>query len=90
MCALRSQRRPIWRIGSSSASTTFPFYTVTKPQVEQYGRWSYDNRKYIIVNMAIDGYPNAQAPYVGLPQETVDLIKADRATMLVDWVRVTR
>ena len=31
----------------------------------------------------------AKEPYPGLPQSTVDLIKADKAVMLVDWVRVT-
>ena len=71
------------------------FYKVTKEMVEKYGRWAYDNPKFIIVNMALGGqYPAAvnkvQTPYVGLPESTVDLIKADKATMLVDWVRVTR
>ena len=47
------------------------------------------------MNLALGGqYPQAvnkvAAPYLGLPQSTVDLITADKAVMLVDWVRVTR
>lgn len=69
-------------------------YRVTKAAVEQYGRWAYDNPKYLIVNFALGGaYPQAvnhvTAPYPGLPAETVDLIRNGRASMFVDWVRVT-
>jgi beta-glucanase (GH16 family) len=71
------------------------FYQVTRATVEQYGRWAYDNPKYLILNVALGGsYPrsvnHADTPYAGLPSATVDLIKADRATMLVDWVRVVK
>jgi len=70
-------------------------YRVTKDMVTKYGPWAYDTPKYLIANLAIGGqYPqsvnHATAPYPGLPQATVDLIKAGRATMLVDWVRVTK
>jgi beta-glucanase (GH16 family) len=70
-------------------------YVVTKDQVSKYGAWAYDNDKYVIVNFAVGGdYPravnHATAPYNGLPQATVDLIKQDQVTMLVDWVRVTK
>jgi beta-glucanase (GH16 family) len=69
-------------------------YRVTRAMVEQHGRWAYDTPKHVIVNQAIGGvYPHAvngiKQPYLGLPQSTVDLIKADKAVMLVDWVRVT-
>jgi beta-glucanase (GH16 family) len=72
-----------------------PFYRVTKAMVEQYGRWAYDNPKFLIINFALGGqYPqsvnHATTPYPGLPAETVELIKARRARMLVDWVKVTR
>jgi beta-glucanase (GH16 family) len=72
-----------------------PFYQPTKAMVEQYGRWAYDNPKFLIVNLALGGvYPQAvnhtDAPYVGLPQSTVDLIKSGGGEMLVDWVRVTK
>jgi beta-glucanase (GH16 family) len=71
------------------------FYRVSRAAVEQYGRWAYDNPKYLIVNFALGGqYPqsvnHATGPYPGLPQDTVDLIKAGEARMLVDWVKVTR
>lgn len=71
------------------------YYEVTKAMVEKYGRWSFDNPKHLIVNLAVGGaYPQGvnkiTAPYSGLPQETVDLIRTDRVTMLVDWVRITR
>ena len=70
-------------------------YRVTRAMVEQYGRWAYDNPKFLILNVAVGGnYPqavnHAQTPYPGVPAGTVDLIKAGRATMVVDWVRVTR
>ena len=70
-------------------------YRVTRPMVEKYGRWAYDNPKFLIVNLALGGqYPQAVTgiaqPYVGLPQSTVDLIANDKALMVVDWVRVTR
>jgi len=70
-------------------------YRVTRAMVERYGAWAYDNPKFLIVNFALGGqYPQsvnkAAEPYVGLPQSTVDVIAADKAVMLVDWVRVTR
>lgn len=70
-------------------------YRATRAMVEQYGRWAYDNPKFLIVNLALGGqYPQGvnkvTEPYPGLPQPTVDLIGSDRALMLVDWVRVTR
>jgi len=70
-------------------------YRVTRPMVERYGRWAYDNPKFLILNLALGGqYPQsvnkAADPYAGLPQSTVDLIAADSAVMIVDWVRVTR
>jgi beta-glucanase (GH16 family) len=71
------------------------FYRATKPQIEKYGVWAFDNSKFLIVNLAIGGqYPQSvnktSQPYVGLTQATVDLIKADKVRMLVDWVSVTR
>ncbi|MEL7690735.1 glycoside hydrolase family 16 protein [Citromicrobium bathyomarinum] len=68
-------------------------YRVTRPMVEHYGEWSYDNPKYLILNFALGGaYPfktnGIEEPYNGLPQATVDKIKAGDVAMLVDWVRV--
>lgn len=70
------------------------YYEVTRAEVESHGRWAYDNPKHLIVNLALGGgYPQAvnkvTAPYPGLPQDTVDRIKADGVMMLVDWVKVT-
>lgn len=70
-------------------------YTVTRAMVEHYGKWAYDNPKFIILNFALGGgYPKgvnkAVSPYFGLPQSTVDKIKAGQAQMLVDWVLVTK
>jgi beta-glucanase (GH16 family) len=71
------------------------FYEPTRALVETRGRWAYDSPKFLIVNFALGGnYPHdvnhATAPYPGLPAETVDLLKAGAATMMVDWVKVTR
>ena len=71
------------------------FYKPTREMVEKYGRWAYDNPKFLILNFALGGqYPQAvnhiTAPYPGLAAETVDLIKANKAMMIVDWVKVTR
>ena len=70
-------------------------YTVTRPMVEQYGRWAFDNPKFIILNFALGGgYPNGvnkiKTPYFGISQNTVNLIKAGQAKVLVDWVLVTK
>jgi beta-glucanase (GH16 family) len=70
-------------------------YRVTKAMVERYGRWAFDNPKFLILNLALGGgYPQsvnkADAPYPGLPEATVRAIKKDEPKILVDWVRVTR
>ncbi len=70
-------------------------YRVTKADVEKYGRWSYDNPKHLIVNLALGGgYPHGvngvDKPYFGISQTTVDAIKAGKADTLVDWIRVTQ
>ena len=70
-------------------------YRVTKPMVERYGTWAFDNPKYLILNLALGGgYPasvnEVRTPYLGLPQSTVDMIQAGRVQVLVDWVRVTQ
>jgi beta-glucanase (GH16 family) len=68
-------------------------YRVTRPMVEHYGRWRFDNAKHLILNFAIGGaYPfktnGIKRPYNGMPQATVDAIKAGEVAMYVDWVRV--
>ncbi|QZD91963.1 glycoside hydrolase family 16 protein [Qipengyuania xiapuensis] len=68
-------------------------YRATKPMVENYGDWRFDNDKYLILNFAMGGaYPfktnGIEKPYNGIPQETVDAVKRGEVEMLVDWVRV--
>ncbi len=70
-------------------------YRATRPMVERYGRWAYDNPKYLILNLALGGaYPiktnGVKSPYPGIPVPTTDLIKAGKARFIVDWVRVTK
>lgn len=70
-------------------------YRVTKPMVEHYGEWAFDNKKYLILNLALGGaYPfktnGVEEPYNGLPTATVDLIKQGQAKVLVDWVLITK
>ncbi|MCU7500218.1 MAG: family 16 glycosylhydrolase [Bacteroidota bacterium] len=70
-------------------------YRATRPMIENYGRWAYDNPKYIILNLALGGaYPvktnGVKAPYPGIPEPTVNLIKSGNARVLVDWVLITQ
>lgn len=70
-------------------------YTVTKQMAEKYGRWVFDDPKFLILNFALGGgFPNAvnkvKTPYYGLSQSTVDKIKAGKAKTYVDWVLVTK
>lgn len=70
-------------------------YSVTRPMVEKYGRWAFDNAKFIILNFALGGgYPKGvnkiTTPYFGLSESTLNLIKSGRAKVLVDWVLVTK
>ena len=70
-------------------------YTVTRAMVEHYGRWAFDNPKFIILNFALGGgYPQGEnkvtTPYFGIPASTVDIIKSGKALVYVDWVLVTK
>lgn len=72
-----------------------PTYTVTRTMVEHYGRWAFDNPKFIILNFALGGgYPQAvnkvSKPYFGISGSSVDKIKAGEAKFIVDWVLVTK
>ncbi len=71
------------------------FYRVTRSMVEKYGKWSYDNAQFLVLNFALGGgYPGGvnkvKEPYFGLPASSVDLIKQGKSKILVDWVRVTQ
>ncbi|HTE23910.1 glycoside hydrolase family 16 protein [Flavitalea sp.] len=72
-----------------------PMFRVTKPMVEHYGKWAFDNSKFVILNFALGGaFPakvnGVKQPYYGLPASTVDLIKNNNSKMIVDWVRITK
>lgn len=61
--------------------------------VEHYGKWVLDTPEHLILNFAVGGiYPykvnGIEQPYSGVPQSTVDRIKAGELAMEVDWVRV--
>jgi beta-glucanase (GH16 family) len=70
-------------------------YRVTRPMVENFGRWAYDNPKHLLVNLALGGaYPKktngVKGRHPGLPESTIQLIKDGKAKVLVDWVKVTK
>ncbi|AOS63424.1 glycoside hydrolase family 16 protein [Actinoalloteichus hymeniacidonis] len=68
-------------------------YTASRAEVEQYGQWVYDDPQFILLNFALGGdYPagvnGVSQPYHGIPQSTVDIVAADNARYLIDWVKV--
>ncbi|MGD8586820.1 MAG: glycoside hydrolase family 16 protein, partial [Chloroflexota bacterium] len=69
-------------------------YRVTRPMIDFFGSWVFDNRKFLILNFALGGtYPfktnGVKEPYYGLPASTVEMIKRGEVRIAVDWVRVT-
>jgi beta-glucanase (GH16 family) len=69
-------------------------YRATRPMVEHYGKWAFDNPKFLIVNLALGGaYPEktngVKQPYIGIPESTVQLIKDKKAKYFIDWVKIT-
>lgn len=72
-----------------------PMYRVTRSMTARYGKWAFDNNKYLILNFAVGGvYPakvnGIREPYYGLASSTVDLIRNNQPKMWVDWVKVTQ
>jgi beta-glucanase (GH16 family) len=70
-------------------------FRINKKMTGYYGKWAFDNKKYLILNYALGGaYPvkvnGITTPYNGMPESTVDLIKKNKAKMLVDWIKVTQ
>lgn len=70
-------------------------YRATRVMIEHYGKWAYDNPKYIILNLALGGaYPvktnGVKTPYPGIPDSTLSLIKSNKGKVLIDWVVITR
>ncbi len=68
--------------------------TVTRQFViDNHGQWTFDNPKFIILNLALGGdyphgYNQVTTPYYGLPQSTVDNIVAGGGVVEVDYVEV--
>lgn len=70
-------------------------YRATRAMVEHYGKWAFDNPKFLIVNLALGGaYPvktnGVKQPYNGIPESTVQLIKEKKAKYMIDWVKITK
>ena len=70
-------------------------FRVTRPMVEHFGNWTFNNSKFLILNFALGGaYPvkinGVKETYYGLPASTVELIKNNQSKMLVDWVKITK
>lgn len=70
-------------------------YRVTRPMVDFFGPWVFDNHKYLILNFALGGtYPfktnGARSPYYGIPEETVQMITNNEVKLVVDWIKVLR
>jgi beta-glucanase (GH16 family) len=72
-----------------------PMFRVTRPMVEHYGKWTFDNEEFLVLNFALGGgYPakinGVKTPYFGLPAATVEAIKKNQCKMMVDWVKVVK
>ncbi len=70
-------------------------FRVTKTMVSKYGKWSFDNNKFLILNYALGGaYPEkinaVKSPFYGLSSTAFELIKNNKIKMSVDWIRVTK
>jgi hypothetical protein len=57
--------------------------------------YAYENPEFLVLNLALGGgYPasvnKVTTPYRGLPASTVEMIKAGKAKVLVDWVKITQ
>lgn len=68
-------------------------YRVTRPMVENYGRWAFDTPQHVILNFAMGGaYPGKvngiKTPYYGVPEATAERVRRGELAMEVDWVRV--
>lgn len=66
---------------------------LTRPMVEFFGPWAFDEEKFLLLNLAIGGtYPlktnGIRSPYLGVGREAVEAVADGRARVLVDWVEV--
>jgi len=67
-------------------------FRVTRTMISKYGKWSFENKKFLILNFALGGtYPvkinGFKKAYYGLDPKTVKIIKENKAKMFVDWVK---
>lgn len=72
-----------------------PMFRVTRSMVEHYGKWTFDNKEFLVLNFALGGgYPakinGIKTPYFGLPAATVEAIKKNQCKLMVDWVKVVK
>lgn len=72
-----------------------PMFRITKTMVNTYGKWAFDNNKYLILNFAVGGaYPakinGVKGANFGLPVSSLNDIKDKKAKMYIDWVRVSQ
>lgn len=72
-------------------------FRVTKKMVNHYGQWVFDTPKHLILNLAVGGiFPvkingiKGPGQRYGLPETTADLIKQNKVTMMVDWVKISQ
>ncbi len=70
------------------------YFLVARDNIAALGPWVFNNPKHILLNVALGGiYPhtvnNIRVPHLGLPEETIQLLRQDEVKMLVDWVKVT-
>jgi len=70
-------------------------FRVTKEMASHYGKWVFDNNKYLILNYALGGaYPvkinTSKNPFYGLTAAAFEKVKTNKTKMTIDWVRVTQ
>jgi len=70
-------------------------FRITKTMVNIYGKWAFDNSKYLILNFAVGGaYPakinGAKGTNFGLTASSLNGIISQKAKMYVDWVKITQ
>lgn len=69
-------------------------FRVTKPMIEYFSPWVFNQPKHIVLNVAVGGgYPykinGVKKPYFGLPEETVQAIMRNDVRFMVDWVKIS-
>jgi len=70
-------------------------FRVTRPMIDFFGPWVFDDNKHLILNCALGGtYPfktnGILDPYYGVPDSTAQEIKMHQVRVAIDWVKVSR